>query len=413
MAAKLPALDILVEDLQGSLWVAAVENNKLSALEIDPYVEMVRWGSIYWAKIIRIDNSLNAAFLDLGYDIVGMLPASEIPGLKKDTKIGKKLRAGQFVMVQVKTARQPLGDEDTLDTRPDLEKASKVSMDIALQGRYLIYTPLSPGNRVSRRIRDPQVRKEMLAMLKDITAVKNCILRASAAFMQTDLLVREAKIQNAIWDSLQEFKSEPEPALLMLGPDALQRALSDFATSRIGGIQVANEERREEADNWCDLYAPELMSKITDRKIENTRNGMGLFEAADLLGQIEGLLRPSSNLSSGGNIILQDTALGMMIDVNSGSATSLPTVNMEAAAEIARQIRLRNIGGAILVDFAGKLDKTAQNRLTGQLLKAFDFDPCTVELHGVTKLGLYEISRHRRTPSLLDRVELMQGEDEE
>jgi len=412
MAPKPPALDILVEDLQGSLWVAAMdEKNRLSALEIDPYAELIRWGSIYWAKVMRVDASLNAAFVDLGNDLIGMLPAAEIPDLKKGAKIGKRLRNGQYIMVQVKTARQPQDNEDGIDPRAESQKASRVSMDIALQGRFLIYTPLSPGNRLSRRIKDAETRKQLTAMIKAIHEVNGCILRASAANTQTDMLVREAKIQRAIWDSLQEFTEEPEPALLMLGPDALQRVLADFATSHIASIQVADDERREEADNWCDLYAPELMTKLQERKVTGTRNGMGLIETHDLLGQIEGLLRPYATLDAGGSLIIQETALGTMIDVNSSGSSSLTTVNNHAAAEIARQIRLRNIGGVILIDFAGLNDKEEQKRLSAQLLKAFNFDPCTVELHGVTKLGLFEVSRHRRTPPLMERVELMQGEE--
>lgn len=406
------ALDIVVEDLQGSLWVAAIDKNRIASLEIDPYTEIVRWGSIYWAKVTRIDKTMNAAFVDMGYDLVGMLPASEIPGAKKDTPIGKRLRVGQFVMVQVKTARQPEEPSEAgIDARPDHLKASKVSMDIALQGRFLIYTPKSPGNRISRRIRDPETRKQLIAMSKAIKVVNGCILRASAAHTQTEQLIREAKIQRAIWDSLQLFTGDTEPALLMLGPDALQRVLADFATSRIGQIQIASDERQEEANNWCDLYAPELMHKLESRAITGTRNGMGLMEAYDLLGQIEGLVKPYAIFNDNGTILIQETALGTMIDVNITAGANLAAGNHEAAIEIARQIRLRNLGGIILIDFAGPKDPATNRRLSAQLQKAFDLDPCTVELHGVTKTGLFEVTRHRRTPSLMDRIHLMQDEE--
>jgi len=405
------ALDIVVEDLQGSLWVAAIDKNRIASLEIDPYYEIVRWGSVYWAKVMRIDKTMNAAFVDLGHGLTGMLPASEIPGLKKDTPIGKKLRTGSYIMVQVKTARQPEDNENGVDDRPDNLKASKVSMDIALQGRFLIYTPLSPGNRISRRIRDPQTRKQLIAMSKAIKVVNGCILRASAANTQTEQLIREAKIQRAVWDSLQTFTGDDEPSLLMLGPDALQRVLADFATSRIGTIQIADDERGEEANNWCDLYAPELMQKLESRQITGTRNGMGLMEAHDLLGQIEGLVKPYALMNNNGTILIQETALGTMIDVNVMAGQSLATANHDAAIEIARQIRLRNLGGVILIDFAGPKDPASMRRLTAQLQKAFDLDSCTVELHGVTKTGLFEVTRHRRTPSLMDRIELMQQEE--
>ena len=405
------ALDIVVEDLQGSLWVAAIDKNRIASLEIDPYAEIIRWGSVYWAKVDRIDKTMNAAFVDLGYDMVGMLPASEVPGLKKDTPIGKKLRVGQFVMVQVKTARQPEDNEDGMDMRPDNAKASKVSMDIALQGRFLIYTPLSPGNRISRRIRDPETRKQLIAMSKAIKVVNGCILRASAAHTQTEQLIREAKIQRAVWDSLQLFTGDDEPALLMLGPDALQRALADFATSRIGQIEIASEERLEEANNWCDLYAPELMQKLEGRTITGTRNGMGLMEAYDLLGQIEGLVKPYAIFGDTNTIVIEDSALGTLIDVNVTTGENLAAANHEAAEEIARQIRLRNLGGVILIDFAGPKDGPTARRLSAQLQKALDFDPCTVELHGITKTGLFELTRHRRTPSLMDRIHLMQDDE--
>lgn len=409
MAHRQPALEILVEDLDGSLWVAGVDKGRVASLEIDPYIELVRWGSIYWAKVMRVDNAINAAFVDMGYGLVGMLPASEVPGLKKGDKIGRKIRSGQFVMVQIKVARQPEDDDTGVDSRPDAQKASKVSMDIALQGRFLIYTPKSPGNRISRRIRDPKVRKQLVEMSKAIKVVNGCILRASAAHTQTEMLTREAKIQRAIWESLQAFSEDAEPALLMLGPDALQRALADFATSRVGGIQVADEERLAEATNWCDLYAPELLHKIESRQITGTRTGMGLMESNDLLGQIEDFLRPDIDLKCGGSILFEETALGTMIDVNSGAATSLPSVNHEAADEIARQIRLRNIGGLILIDFAGLKDKPMLARTTAQLQKAFDLDPCTVEIHGPTKTGLIEVTRNRRTSSLMDRIALVQA----
>jgi Rne/Rng family ribonuclease len=255
------------------------------------------------------------------------------------------------------------------------------------------------------------VRKQLVAMAKSIKVINGCILRASAAHTQTEMLIREAKILHAVWDSLQMFTSEPEAALLMLGPDALQRVLGDFATAAMRSIQISSDERSEEAYNWCDLYAPELMQKIESRKVTGTRTGMGLMEARDLLGQIEDFVRPMVALKSGGNIIMQDTALGTMIDVNSAGA-SLPATNHEAADEIARHIRLRNIGGLILIDFAGPKDKAVQKRLTAQLQKAFDLDPCTVELHGVTRTGLFEVTRHRRTASLADRIELMQGDFE-
>lgn len=405
------ALDILVEDLNGSLWVAALDKQgRMAGLEIDPYAELVRWGSIYWAKVSKIDTKLNAAFVDLGYEMTGMLTASDVIAPdKKGKKIGQLLRPGQYVMVQVKTARQPQDDENGNDARPLENKASRVSMDIALPGRFLVHTPLSPENRISRRIRDEELRKQLTTMLKNIDELEGCILRSSAAYCQTDVLVREGKILDAIWESLQAFTQDDEPSLLMLGPDAAQRMLSDFAATAVGRIDVADEARREEIETWCDLYAPELMQKIEDRAIANTKSGMGLFEARDLLGQIEGLVKPYVFLPAGGSLIIQETAAMTVIDVNAAGGKDPLSVNLEAADEIARQLRLRNLGGILMVDFAGNR-RADLPRIRKRLQAAFDFDPCTVELQSITKLGLFEISRQRRTPSLMERVVLMQGD---
>ncbi len=408
------ALDILVEDLNGSLWVAALDKQgRMAGLEIDPYAELVRWGSIYWAKVIRIDSKLNAAFVDLGYELVGMLTASDVIAEdKKGKKIGQLLRPGQFIMVQVKTARQPQEDDEPGKDARNLEnKASRVSMDIALPGRFLVHTPLSPENRISRRIRDEALRKQLTTMIKNIDELHGCILRAAAAYCQTDVLVREGKILDAIWESLQAFTQDDEASLLMLGPDAAQRMLSDFAATAMGRIDVADEERRDEVETWCDLYAPELMQKIEGRAIANTKSGMGLFEARDLLGQIEGLVKPYVFLPSGGSLIIQETAAMTVIDVNAAGGRDPLNVNLEAADEIARQIRLRNLGGIIMIDFAGNR-RADLPRIRKRLQEAFDFDPCTVELHGITKLGLFEVSRQRRTPSLMERVVLMQGDSD-
>jgi len=410
---KTAALDILVEDLGGSQWVAAIRHNTLVALEIDPQNEMIRWGSIYWARVLKIDTRLNAAIVDLGYELEALLPASEVVGLAKGQRIGQRLKPGQFLFVQVKTARQPVDDTSLEGGGSEAAKLSKVSTDITIQGRFLIHTPFSPGNRISRRIRSPETRAHLTAMLKSIKGVENCILRASAADTQTDLLIREAKILHAIWESLQQFTTDTEAALLMLGQDAAQRVLSDLSTRHIGSIQIADEALYEETETWCDLYAPEWLPKLQERKVTGTRNGMGLMEARDVLGEIQSLVRPYVILPSGGSLIIEETAIGTTIDINQGAAKQTLSLNLEAADEIARQIRLRNLGGTILIDCAGSKTKADMKRILARFETAIQDDPCTVECLGDTKGGLIELQRARRTPSLMDRITLMQGDTDE
>lgn len=407
-------MDILIEDIEGSLWVAATDKkNIIQNLEIDPYAEIIRWGSIYMGRVNRIDAAQNAAYIDLGHGFQGILYAKDVrlgkdPKDIKGKKIGQMLRSGQMIMVQIKVPYNPAGWDDE-DNLPDSYKNSRVSMDIALPGRYLIYTPFSTGNRISKRISDKDLRKGMTAMLKDIDSIQGCILRASAANCQTDMLIRECKILNAIWDNLCLYDGEEEPTLLMLGPNAIQRTLGDLAADYVTSISVSTMEIFEDTEEWCDLFAPDLMTKIEPRAVENTRSGMGLFEIHDLIGQLEALLQPYAVLPSGGSIIIEETASMTVIDVNSGSDKNAFNANLEAAREIARQLRIRNIGGIVMADFINMKSKTEEDKILKELEKHFSYDPCTTQCHGITTLGIYEISRQRRTPTLEEKLVMVEG----
>ena len=410
-------MDILIEDLAGSLWSVAIDKkNKIQNMDIDPYAEIIRWGSLYIGQVGRIDSANNTAYIELGFGFQGLLYLKDVriegSPPAKGQKIGQVLRPGQMVMVQVKTPFNPSGiAEDSTENM----KSSRVSMDIALAGRYLIYTPFSSETRVSKRIEDKALRKNLLSMVKDIDDINGCILRSSAANCQTDILVREGKILKAIWDSLQEYDGENEPTLLMLGPNAVQRTLGDLSSSRIDSIAVSTMDIFEETEEWCDLFAPDLMTKIEPRAAENTRSGMGLFEIHDLIGQFEGLLNPYVILPSGGSIIIENTAAMTVIDVNSGRDKNRMNANLEAAAELARQLRIRNLGGIIMVDFITMKSKAENTKLLKALNESLADDPCTVTCHGITSLGIFELSRQRRTPTLEEKLIMVEngGDDEE
>jgi len=407
-------MDILIEDLDGSLWCAAIDKkNKIQNLELDPYTEIMRWGSIYIGKVGRIDAGQNAAFIDLGHGYEGILYLKDVrldgAPPPKGKKIGQVLSPGQMVMVQIKSAHNFLPSED--DNTP--QKRSRLSMDIALQGRYMIYTPYAKDNRISKRILDKDLRKNLKSMLKNIADIQGCILRSSAAHCQTDVLVREGKILKAIWDNLLEFEDETDPSLLMLGPNAVQRTLADLATSQMSAIYVSTMDIFEETEEWCDLFAPDLMTKIEPKAAENTRSGMGLFEVYDLIGQFENLLQPYVILPSGGVLIIEQTVAMTVIDVNSGADKNNINVNLEAAQEIARQLRIRNLGGIIMVDFINMTSKADKDRVLAALESAFADDPCTTQCHGITALGAFELSRQRRTAPLEEKLALFEMNDED
>lgn len=404
-------MDILIEETRGSVCVAATDKDRLQGLEIDPITEEVRWGSIYWAKVKSIDAALDAVFLDLDGQNMGILYNRDVRVREKDgslTKggaiaISKRFKAGSMIAVQAKSSYLPRSDSDFLSRE---SKIAQMSMDITLPGRYLIYCPLMDSNKISARIRDKELRKILEKMLKALADIHGCILRASAANTQTEILQREGQILQGAWKDMQKHLKGKEPLLIALGPDAVQRSLSDQAGQQIDQIQVVTMEHLTQAEDWCSVFAPDLVTKITPVEMDDAEDDLALFHYRDLMGQIEDLFQPYAVLPSGGNIIIQNTAALTAIDVNKGADKgSLLSINLEAAAEIARQIRLRNIGGIIVIDFLKIQGKREENALLKALEQDVGHDPCTVQIHGKTALGLVELTRKRRTPPLHERFE--------
>ncbi len=405
-------MHILIDELNESLWVAAVEKNKIKDLEIDPFEEQVRSGSVYWARVLRVDKSMDAAFLQLDEDNQGILHNKDFFGLGKkgelvkdgNTALGKKLKAGDMLAVQAKSGYLPRIDSDNLAIE---DKSVRVSMNITLPGRYLIYAPSMDENRISKRIKNKKQRKQLTQMLNDVEMIKGCILRSAAANTQTDMLIRESEVLKHIWEQLQDYLHGNDPFLVMEGPDAIRRMLSDQAAYQIDRIDVTTMDQFQEVEEWCEIYAPDLVTKIHPADLAKPDSDLALFDFYDLLDQIDMLFEPYVLLKLGANIIIQDTAALTAIDINrAGDKRGNLAINLDALDEIGRQIRLRNLGGIIMIDFL-KMNKKIEK---DTLLAAFDGiiaeDPCTVQNHGFTNLGLIELTRQRRTPPLQERLDL-------
>lgn len=404
-------MDIMVEELDGGLWVAATEKGRLQGLEVDPGNEAVRWGAIYRAKVTRIEKSMDAAFVDLGGGVEGLLHNADVRIAAKNgtvkkggaEAIGKLLSPGDMIAVQAKSGY--LKHEDEFEFIRE-DKTPKVSMDITLPGRFLIFAPLMNENQVSSRIRSKKLRDNLMTMMSAFEPLKGLILRASSEDTQMDILLREAKILENIWLRIQPLFKGDKAALVMDGPDAFQRTIGDQAGSQIERIEIVTMERYKQMEEWCEIFGPDLVPKIHPVELEEPDAELALFDYRGLLGDIEDLFQEYGLLRSGGSIIIQPTAALTAIDVNrGGDDRSAMDVNLEAAEEIARQIRLRNLGGIILIDFLKLTKKDDQKRLLKALEAIFDTDPCTVQIHGLTGLGLLEITRKRRTPPLTERLD--------
>jgi ribonuclease G len=408
-------LEILVEELEGGLWVAAVDKGRLQGLEVDPGLEEVRWGSIYWGKVARIDKAMDCAFINLDGDNEGILNNTDLRTRDSkgkiikggDKAIGQVLTPGQMVIVQAKSGF--LRNEAMFDFMRE-DKTPKLSMDITIPGRYLIHAPFLKDNQISSRVRDKKLRDQMMAMMKAFHGLHGLILRSAAADTQTDILIREAKILDDIWRRLQEHFSGDNPGLIMEGPDAFERTISDHADKVIDRLEIVTMDRYQDIEGWCEVFAPDLVPKIKPVELEDPSAQLALFDYRGLLGDIEDLFQDYALLPHAGSLIIQQTAALTAIDVNRGGDTRPSIdVNLEAALEIARQIRLRNIGGIIVIDFLKFTKRGDQQAFLKALEPIFDTDPCTVQIHGMTGLGLLEITRKRRTPPLSERLDNVQS----
>ena len=402
----------MVEELDGGLWVAATEGGRLDGLEVDPSAEEVRWGAVYWARVSRIDKALDATFVDLDGKNEGILFNADVRIFNKKTgeiykggseSIGKKIKNGDMIAVQAKSGY--LRHETDFDFARE-DKNTKVSMDITLHGRFLIYAPFMDKNEVSSRSRNKDLSAHMIKMMKEFETLKGLSLRSASEDKQMDILLREAKLLQSSWDAIQPHFTGDKPKLILQGADSFQRTIGDQAGRNIERIEIVTMDRYKQIEEWCELFGPDLVPKIVPVELEDPNAELALFEHRGILGDIEDLFQDYGLLTSGGSIIIQQTSALTAIDVNrGGDDRSAMEINLEAAAEIARQIRLRNIGGIILIDFLKFTKKTEQTKLIKALEPIFDTDPCTVQIHGMTALGLLELTRKRRTPPLRERLD--------
>lgn len=405
-------MDILIEEFKGGYWAAALKDGRIEGIEIDPPEEQIRWGDVYFGRVRRIDKASDAAIIEIDKDIFGYLNAADV--YLRDEKreiykisgpIGKSLETGAKVIVQAKQAAMDVGPEGL---EAGLEnKYARLSMDIAIQGRYMIFTPFEAQNRISQRIRQKKLREQLVEMLDDMTGCQGCILRASALNTQTDILKAESDQLNNKWDRIEDQASGSEkPRLLASGPNAVERLLCDMAQETIDRVSVVTMDHLKDVQDWCEIHAPDLVTKIQPVEIPMAQTDLGLFEYLEIIGQIEALFHPYCILEDGGSIIIQETVALTAIDVNRGSdKQGNLAINVKAAREIARQIRLRNIGGIITCDFLKMNSDKDRRALKKTLQDLFEKDPCTVQFHGYTPLGLVELTRQRRAPSLQNRID--------
>lgn len=379
--------------------LAIVDGQKLLDFETELEGREQRKGNIYKAVITRVEPSLEACFVDYGEDRHGFLPFKEISrnyfreGVdNKNPRIQDAVKEGDNLLIQVE--KEERGN-----------KGAALTTFVSLAGRYLVLMPNNPrGGGVSRRIEGEQ-REELKENLDQLEYPKGMSLIArtagigrSAAELQWDL-----NYMLKLWEAIAGASKAGKGAFLIYQESSLViRAIRDYFTADIGEILIDTDDIFEQAQQFMNHVMPETASRV-----KRYRDDAPLFSRFQIEHQIETAFSRTVNLPSGGAIVIDHTEALVSVDVNSARATrgsdieeTATRTNLEAADEVARQMRLRDLGGLIVVDFIDMEDSKNRREVENRLRDALRSDRARVQLSAISKFGLLELSRQRLRPAL-------------
>ena len=379
--------------------LAIVDGQKLLDFETEIEGREQRKGNIYKAVITRVEPSLEACFVEYGEDRHGFLPFKEISknyfceGTDARTaRIQDAVREGDNLLVQVE--KEERGN-----------KGAALTTFVSLAGRYLVLMPNNPrGGGVSRRI-EGEDREELKENLDQLEYPKGMSLIArtagigrSAAELQWDL-----NYMLKLWDAIDGASKAGKGAFLIYQESSLViRAIRDYFTSDIGEILIDTDDIFEQAQQFMNHVMPE-----TANRVKRYRDDAPLFSRFQIEHQIETAFSRTVNLPAGGAIVIDHTEALVSVDVNSARATrgtdieeTATRTNLEAADEIARQMRLRDLGGLIVVDFIDMEESKNRREVEQRLRDGLRFDRARVQFSSISKFGLLELSRQRLRPAL-------------
>ena len=384
---------------QEELRVAIVDGQKLIDIDIESAGREQRKGNIYKGVITRIEPSLEACFINYGHERHGFLPFKEVArsyfkeGVDLRTaRIQDALHEGQELIVQVE--KEERGN-----------KGAALTTFISLAGRYLVLMPNNPrGGGISRRIEgeDRQELKEAMDKLA-LPQGMSIIARTAGIGRSTEELDWDLQYLLKLWNAIDNAaKQHPAPVLIYQESSLVIRAIRDYFSPSIAEILIDTDEITSQAMAFMQDVMPENVNRV-----KRYRDAVPLFSRFQIEHQIETAYARNVSLPSGGSIVVDHTEALVAIDVNSARSTrgvdieeTALRTNLEAAEEVARQLRLRDLGGLIVIDFIDMDDNKNQRQVEQKLREALHFDRARVQMGKISRFGLMELSRQRLRPSL-------------
>ncbi len=376
--------------------VAILEDGGLAELYIEREEKVI--GSIFKGKVQNVLPGMGAAFVDIGLgrnaflyvDDINKQPLNigdvEITQGHSGFTIGEKVKRGDDILVQI--VKEPRG-----------LKGARISTNISLPGRYLILMPTGRYSGVSRKVDSAQERNRLKAVMKRIRPEGMAtVVRTAANGVSEAELIADLGVLIRMWHGILEmYKRAASPSLLHKDMNLIYKAARDFITADVDRVLIDDEEEYGKVRAFLQLLGPQYLDRV-----EYYDGGRSLFEDFHINDELQKLMKPKINLPSGGSIVIESTEALTVIDVNSGKFTggknledTILKTNLEAAHELARQVRLRDIGGIIVVDFIDMSSEASRSRVVKTLEDGLRRDRTRATIQSFSNLGLLEFTRKR------------------
>ena len=396
--------DILINVTPFETRVALVAQGSVQELHMERAIQRGQVGNIYLGKVVRVLPGMQSAFIDIGLEKAAFLHIADLRENRNARTqntpaiaIEKLLFEGQSLMTQV--IKDPIGT-----------KGARLSTQISIAGRMLVYLPHEPHIGISQKIgseSERQALRDRVQALVPAAEKGGFIVRTQAELATDDELTADLMYLQKLWTNVQQAaRTLPATSLLHQDLSLAQRVLRDMVTPNTHRILVDSRSTYAELDTWAQTYTPSVTTRI-----EHYSGERPLFDTANVEEEIKLALSRRVDLKSGGYLIIDQTEALTTVDVNTGGFVggrnfddTIFKTNLEAAQAAARQLRLRNLGGIIIIDFIDMDEPGHREAVMAELQKALAPDRTRMTLNGFTQLGLVEMTRKRTRDSLAHQL---------
>jgi len=385
--------------------VGVLENGMLQEMYIERASKRGLFGNIYKGKVVRVLPGMQAAFVEMGLERSAFIHTADIVVLNEDgmeqrekntDDISSVLREGEQIIAQV--IKDPIGT-----------KGARLTTHLSLPSRHLVYMPRTQHIGVSQRIEDEAERERLKALVQECAeevGMERCtgfIVRTVAEGVGKDEIKADIRFLKKLWDVVQgKIKTEPTPSAVYEELPLYLRTMRDLIRPDLEKIRVDSQESYQRIQSFITTYVPELKDRV-----ELYQGERPIFDLYNTEDEIQKALDRTVALKSGGHLVFDQTEAMTTIDVNTGGFVghrnleeTIFKTNLEAAHAIGRQLRLRNLGGIIIIDFIDMLEAEHQRQVMRMLEKALEKDHAKTNIIGMSDLGLVEMTRKRTRENL-------------